>query len=234
MLAQLKELFHSVFQSVNEIDKQFQKMGLPNDVVAFYNSKKVALYRKFLFDALSKTLDCNFLAKAQLILDNRGYVGEPAQLDSLLEFLAEEVLLRDVVGVFDQLALREQQRLVSKEYLDFRNSRFPPIRDEINLKTELASQADAFAAVIRNYSAMVASTFEQLIAGTHTALTPNPDTIPLVLLDRLIGSQNNKIGAKLPSKIFKKGAVPGHLPAQRLQNQGQPEVHRRSHPRRVQ
>lgn len=206
-LAQIKDLLHSVFQSINGIDKQFVKMGLPSEVMSFYNTKKNQLHRRFLYDALSKSLDCNFLIKAQLIVDNKGYVNEPSQLDALIEFLAEEVLFRDVLTVFDQLCLREQKRLVQKEFLDLKTSRFPLIRDEINLKNEIGSQADSFATSIRHFAAIVGESLEQLVVGGHTTLLLNADAVTLGLLDRLLSSQNNKISAKQALKVFKRKEV---------------------------
>lgn len=207
-LQQLRDFFHVVFQSFSGIDKQFVKMGLGNTVMSFFTLKKNGMYKKFLFDTLSKTLDCNFVSKMQIISENKHFMGESAQFDQLIEFLVEEVFMRDILCVFDQVCQREKTKIVSKEFIDLKQGKFPLIRDEMNLKNELSAQSDSFSIEIRNYSQFVCETVEKMTQNNaNSTLQFNFESILYLLLDRIISSQNHKINSKVQVKIFKKKEI---------------------------
>lgn len=194
LINEYQTLLQKIFLILNNLDKQINKNTLKKNANIFYQTKKTDFIQKILQNFYSEAINLNFYQKILIIISNKKYfptILSNQNQNHPLKTLVETFIYNDILISLSDLRIYQDSKIIQKELIDYKNTKFPVIRDELNIKQVLSDAADDFTIIISHYAKFVMELIQQFLDNVKTSFEDLNGLI-MRFLNKLISCYNNK------------------------------------------
>lgn len=129
LVKKYQDLIKEAFLWIKEIENKIVKQS-NSELAENFETQKQDFVKSSLLNFYQKS-SLNFYQKINVIILNTDYLPQmPQDQHHPLKILAETLVYKDVLSALDDLRFHQDYLIIKSELIDFKNTRFPIIREE--------------------------------------------------------------------------------------------------------